>query len=456
MSKAKGFSEFAFGVEFQQEMLALMLQDTSVAWKAAKYIPKERLYSEAHQYLFERIKSRIEMDNMLPTFVEIEDHLKGIEKHRRRMLKHFCKRVFDTTVKSADFIKDKLTEYAKKNAFIDTFQTAQTLYNSKKHQDAYQCVLDGIGDLYGISFKEDAGISISDFEELRRLYIHSAVSSAHRIPTMIGPLDEILRGGLEKGELGIILAEPKKGKSIGLIHMGCAALKMRRGRVAHFVLEGTTEQAILRYQSRLTEIPYHKLESDNLTVKERKTLMKVGKRYMGKLDLIPMNQHWTYTALDVESKIKELSRAGRKPDLVVIDYGDLLKHHEPTESIRIEQTEVFRALKRIAMIHRVSMWTASQARRPDKAPDKYYTLRSRDISESFEKVRIADLVVTLNQTLMERRQGLMRFCIDIYRSSDTDKTVRLIQNYKKMVFYSKRWGHIEREELPSWIRKKDD
>ena len=453
---SKAFAEFSFGPDFQAELLALMLQDTNVAWKAVKYIPKERLYSEAHQYLFERVKLRIEKDQVVPTMVEIEDHLKTIEKHKRRMLKHFCKGIFETKVKSSDFIKDKLTEYAKKNAFIDVFQTAQTLYNSKKHQEAYQYVLNGIGDLYGISFKEDAGISISNFEELRRLYVASAHTSAKRIPTMIGPLDEILRGGLEMGELAIILAEPKKGKSIGLIHMGCAALKMRRGRVAHFVLEGTTEQAILRYQSRLSEIPYHKLESDRLTVSQRRKLTKIQKRYTDKLDLIPMNQHWTYTAMDIESKIKELARAGRKPDLVIIDYGDLLKHHEHTESIRIEQTEVFRALKRIAMIHRVAVWTASQARRPDHSPDKRYTLRSRDISESFEKVRIADLVVTLNQTLQERRQGLMRFCIDIYRSSDTDRIVRLIQDYKSMIFYSKRLGHYEREELPSWIRKKDE
>jgi len=453
---AKGFAEFSFGPEFQQEMLALMLQDANVAWKAIKHIPKERLYSDAHQYLFDRIKQRVERDNTLPTFVEIEDHLKTVEKHRRRMLKHFCKRIFDTTVKSSDFIKDKLTEYAKKNAFIETFQSAQTLYNSKKHQDAYDYVLNGIGDLYGISFKEDAGISINDFEDVRQLYVRSGAAAGNRIPTMIGPLDEILRGGLEKGELGIILAEPKKGKSIGLIHMGTAALKTLRGRVAHFVLEGTTEQAILRYQSRLSEIEYHKLESDAITTKQRRRLVKLQKRYTDRLDLIPMNQHWTYSTMDIEAKIKELTRAGRKPDLVVIDYADLLKHHERAENFRQEQTMVYRDLKRIAMMHNVALWTASQARRPDKDPDKRYTLRARDIAESFEKVRIADLVVTLNQTLMERRWGYMRFCIDIYRSSDTDKIVRLIQDYERMIFFSKRLGHIEREELPSWIRKKED
>jgi replicative DNA helicase len=449
--KKKAYAEFSFGPAFQEEMLALMLKDLSLAVKAAKHIPKERLYSEAHQYLFGRIQNSVETRGMTPTLVEIEDDLKSVEKHRRRMLKNFCDRIFATEVKSEEFIKDKLTDYAKRSAFIDIFQGAQTLYNTKMQKEAYEHTMQGIGDLYTINFKEDAAITIDQFEEIRQIYLHSMATTTRRIPTNIEPLDEILRGGLEKGELGILVAEPKKGKSIGLVHMGAAALMMRRGRVAHFVLEGTTEQAVLRYQTRLTEIMYRDLESDTMTPAQRRKLQGLATRYTNRLDLIPMNQNWSYTALDVESKIKELKRAGREPDLVIIDYGDLLKHHEPTDNARMEQTEVFRALKRIAMMQSVAVWTASQARRPADN-DKEYILRARDIAECFEKVRIADLVCTLNQTQRERRHGIMRFCVDIYRSADTDKIIRLVQDYERMIFYSKRLGHISREEAPSWTK----
>lgn len=447
-----GFAEFSFGPTFQEEMLAIMLSDLTLAIKAVKFVPKERLYSDAHRYLFEQIKKHVESRSMTPTMVEIEDDLKTVEKVKRRMLQKFCKMIFDLKPKSSEYIKDKLTDYAKRNAFIEIFQGAQTFYNTKMHQEAYEYTMNGIGDLYTINFREDAAITIGQFEEIRQHYLHQSAMGTHRIPTNIGPLDEILRGGLEKGELGILLAEPKKGKSIGLIHMGCAALMMNRGRVAHFVLEGTTEQTVLRYQTRLTEIQYRDLETDHLKVPQRERLNGIEKKYRNRLDLIPMNAHWTYTALDVESKIKELTRIGRKPDLVVIDYGDLLRHHEPTDSARQEQTEVFRALKRIAMMHGVAIWTASQARRPNENPDKEYILRARDIAECFEKVRIADLVCTLNQTQRERRHGVMRFCIDIYRSADTDKIVRLVQDYERMIFYSKRLGHITREEAPAWVK----
>lgn len=447
-------AEFAFGVEFQNKMLALMLSDLSFAVKVARYIPEERFHSDAHKYLFNQVKLKVATGD-LPSFLEVEDDMKKIEPHRRRLYKTFVKSIFDLVIPPGDieFLKNKLTMYSKKNAFIEIFQTAQTLWNAKKHDDAFTYTLEGIGDLFGISFSDDAIVPIERFEEERMIHVFKSETHTRRIPTNIGPLDDILSGGLERGELGILLAQPKRGKSIGLVHMGCSALTMRSGRVAHFVLEGTTEQTILRYQSRLSGIQYSRLDRDEITTEESRLLTEIGAKYISKLQLVPFNQHWEYTVKDIESTIKELARAGKKPDLVIVDYGDLLKSHEKRESFRLEQTEVYRDLKKLAMIQNVALWTAAQAQRPSEDPDKVYLLRAKDIAEAFEKVRIADLVITLNQTPREKDLGILRFHVDIYRSSDADRTIRLITNFEKMIFYSKLLGHIDKGDIPSWMKK---
>jgi len=431
--------EFSFGVEFQEQMLAFMIEDSSFAQKVSESIPEERLYSEAHKYLFGLIKEKLKEEAESLTYVEVEDKLKKVERHKRRMLKTFCKKIFKTRAENPDFLKEKLTEYAKKNAFIDVFMTAQTFWNSKEHDNAYTYTMEGINQLYAINFQDDAIIPIQDFEERRRLYVAESLTSAKRMPTNIVGLDEVLRGGLEKGELGIALAEPKKGKSICLTHMGCAAIATRSGRVAHFVLEGTTNQAILRYLCRLSGIPYTRLEKDELSEREQRKLDLIKKKYMGKLDLIPFNQHWNYTVMDIEAKIRELTNSGRRPDLIVIDYADLLKTPERLEK-RHEQTEVYRDLKRLAVIKNVAIWTASQATRPKEGPEKDYLLRAKDISESYEKVRIADLVATLNQTPKEKENGLLRFHIDIYRSNESDRTITLLVDFERMIFSSRLYG----------------
>lgn len=429
-------------------MLALMLEDVSFASKASDLIPADKLYSEAHRYLFERIKANAEKGEGT-TLIHIEDHLKTVERHKRRMLRAFCQKIFEAKPTSPDFIKEKLTHYAQKNMFVDVFMTAQTMYNSREYDKAFEITLQGMTELYGISFRDDAVISIKDFEDRRMKHLGDTMIKARKIPTNIGPLDDMLRGGLEKGELGILLAEPKKGKSIGLVHFGAAAVLMRSARVAHFVLEGLTEHTIFRYQSRLSGIQYHRIEKDEVSAEEQKKLDGLSK-YENHLDVIPFNTRWDFTVLDIEAKLKELIAAGKKPDLLVIDYADLLKSHERGLEKRHEQTEVYRDLKRLAMIHKVAIWTASQARRPDEKPEVEYLLRSKDISESFEKVRIADLVATLNQTPKEKEDGILRLHVDIYRSGEPDYTIPMLTDFERMIFYSKKYEHIFREDIPDW------
>jgi len=446
---------FDFGLEFQNRMLALMLADSGFALKTIEHIPEEQLYSDAHRYLFGRIKEKIKTHPESPSYLEIEDHFTvKIERSRRRLYKSFILKIFEIKLAVADieFVKDKMTEYAKRCAFITVFQGAQTLWNLSKPDEAYQVTMDGMGDLYSINFREDASIPIEKFEEQRQLYLFKS-ETRNKIPTIIRPLDDMLRGGLEKGELGILLAHAKGGKSIGLVHMGCAALFTRFGRVAHFVLEGTTEQTIIRYQSRITSIEFTRLEKDELTDEERLEIDAVGKRHTSRLDLIPFNQHWKYTVQDISDKIIELQRHGRKPDLVIIDYADLLTGTGNKEH-RHEQTEVYRSLKTLAMVHKVAIWTGAQAQRPPNEPELKELLRARNISECYEKVRIADLVITLNQTPYEKYAGVLRFHIDIYRSNDADITLTLIVNFKKMTFFSPLLGYLEKADIPEWMRAK--
>ncbi len=432
-------------------MLALMLLDATFADKVGEVIPEEKLFSDSHKYLFNRIVKAIEVHHRPPTYIEIEDDAKKIEISKRKIILRFVKQIFDMKCADADFIKDKVTEYAKKNLFTFVFQEAQTLYNAGKVDDAYGFVTEGMGDLHSISLQDDANVTIGDFEVHRRRFTTESAISKRKIPTIIPPLDQTLKGGLEKGELGIILAEAKKGKSQTLVHFGVAGL-LHGFRVAHFMLEGITQHSVFRYQSRLSMIDYNRIEADQLEKSEQTRLEQISAKYKDRLELIPFNQRWNYTVMDIEAKIRDLERKGRKPDLIIVDYADLLRHHEKVSEKRHEQTEVYRDLKRLAMMKNVAIWTASQARRPEDGPEKEFLLRAKDISESYEKVRIADFIATLNQTPAEKEMGVVRFHMDIYRSNDTDRTLKLITDFGKATLYSPIYGMIE--TVPEWKKKK--
>jgi len=432
--------KFEYGPEFQENMLSIMLDDISFAMKCISYIDPSHLHSDTHKWLFSLIQKSLSERNTVPSFVEVEDNLKTEDRSKRRLYTKFAKKIFDAPIKSKDYIKEKLTQFAKKTAFVKLFAESQVLYNLGKTEESYEYVMESINKIYSVSFESDQVVTTESFESLRQEIVAQKSISIDRIPTGIDSLDLILGGGLSKfnGELGIILGLPKSAKSIGLIHMGFSCLTSLRGRIAHFQLEGPTAQTVNRYQSRLTGVPANKIDRNMLEDVELKRLEAIGSKYKDRLCIVPFNSHWEYTTADIDAKIVELDREGRKPDLVIVDYADLVKPRKSTGEVRHDQTSVFRDLKSMAMRHKVAMWTGSQAQRPKEDPNKEWILRSSNVSEAYEKIRIADFVCTLNQTPFEKDAGILRIYADICRANASDVMIRTFCDFSRMIFSYKK------------------
>ena len=137
-----------------------------------------------------------------------------------------------------------------------------------------------------------------------------------------------------------------------------------------------------------------------------------------------------------------MERRGKYPDLVIVDYGDLLTVEDSLKRMefRHQQTAVFRGLKQLAMIDKVALWTASQTSNVKIEPEKTTLLRAKSISESYEKVRVTDLLITLNQTPREKDMGIMRILIDLHRHGKSDKSLQLAIT----LCYSYCWPHCKR------------
>ena len=428
--------------EFQENMLALMLRDSGVASKATKYIPKERLYSEAHQYLFERIHSSVLSVGRSPTWLEIEDHLKTIERHRRKMLKNFCKRICELEPTDFEFTKASLTDYAKRCKFVDTFQEIQTLYNSGDRPRAFEAGLRQMTEVVSISFDEEEPIPIDDFEKVRLEYLAQDVK---RVATGLEKLDKIINGGLAAGELGGVLAAAKVGKSMMLVNIGYYAI-IKNKTVLHFVLEGLPSQTTRRYQSRFMKSEYRRFQSE-LSKDDSVAWKKIADKYSKLLHIEAMTKSWDYTPELVDARIDNFVRTtGKHPDLVIIDYGDLLNSTTHHREFRHSQKEVYQKLKTLAMRRRIAIWTATQANR-QKEEDRRKNLTDSSISESIDKARIFDLLISLNRTEEERVAGLLRIYVALYRDGASAETIYAVTDYARSIAYSRVLGSFTATEL---------
>lgn len=210
-----------------------------------------------------------------------------------------------------------------------------------------------------------------------------------KVPTLIPPLDVALQGGLGSGELGIIMAGPKVGKSMMLINLGFAAAVVGV-RVLHITLELSAKQTLKRYDSIFTGIPINSLKASKQQIIEK---LQEFKKFQ---DLILVQQFPTKgcTPADIESSVQYVTQQKGKVGLVIVDYGDLVKAPQRRDQVRFELEDIFLSLRNIAGTQKVAVWTATQTNRIAVGKTD---VDERHLAEAFSKAMICDLLASLTK-----------------------------------------------------------
>lgn len=114
------------------------------------------------------------------------------------------------------------------------------------------------------------------------------------------------------------------------------------------------------------------------------------------------------------------------PDVIVIDYADILAPEDARKEYRHQQNETWQTLRALSQIRRCAVITATQA---DATSYTAQTIAPKHFSESKGKYSHVLMMITLNQTPAEKREGVMRIGKMFVREDDFDlkKQVTVLQ-----------------------------
>jgi len=209
-------------------------------------------------------------------------------------------------------------------------------------------------------------------------------------------INELTDGGLGKGELGVFVAPAGIGKSWGLINIGANSIK-KGLKVIHYTLELNEAYVGLRYDSVITGIPNQNLKHYQSQVKEE--LGKIN----GEL-IIKYYPTKSVSVLGIRSHIEKCIMQDKKPDVVIVDYADLLKGYGQEK--RHELEGIYEDLRGMAGEYEIPVWTASQANRSALEED---VIDASKIAESYGKVMVADFVISLSRKVQDKLAGTGRW-----------------------------------------------
>ena len=229
--------------------------------------------------------------------------------------------------------------------------------------------------------QKDVGLMWGEDFDIRHLE-----SARNTMPTGWTPIDEHLDGGLGPGELGVIAAPSGIGKSWALTNLGKVALTLGK-TVLHYSFELNENYQGIRYDTVFSQIEPSKLKNHLDLVKG------IVDKVEGNL-IIKYYPGRTATANTLLAHIDYLSMQDFIPDLIVVDYADLMRTPTKSNARYEELGYIYEELRSMSGELQVPIWTASQTQRSSIHDE---IIEADKIAESYNKVKTADVLLSLSR-----------------------------------------------------------
>lgn len=226
----------------------------------------------------------------------------------------------------------------------------------------------------------------------------------HPIPMGIPGIDNLLKGGIAKGELGVILAPTGVGKSTFLTKISNHAFNLGYN-VLQIFFEDNPKIIQRKHFTLWTEIA-----PDLLSMHKDKVLSKVqeirenapNKLVLKKLpsDTLTMNQ--------IKNQIRKMMAEGTKVDMVVLDYIDCVVPDKNLGDEWKSEGSVMRGFE--AMCHELNLvgWTATQGNRSSISSD---VVTTDQMGGSIKKAQVGHVIISVAKSLQQKEMNLATIAI---------------------------------------------
>ena len=261
------------------------------------------------------------------------------------------------------------------------------------------------GDFDGIRFLIDNALKAGQDKNIGHEYIKDIEeryreNSRTTVPTPWERINGLLQGGLGNGDFGLIFGNPGGGKSWSLVAIGGYAVRLGYN-VLHYTLELGEDYVGKRYDAFFTKVPVNKIDSFREKVEE--TIPQLP----GQL-IIKEFPTGRATVSTIESHINKCSGMGIKPDIVIIDYVDLLSGRKKTRERKDEIDDIYTSAKGLARQLNIPIWSVSQVNRAG-AQDKI--IEGDKAAGSYDKMMISDFAMSLSRKKEDKVNNTGRFHI---------------------------------------------
>lgn len=398
VAAAEGFSHY--GTNFQEKVVQALIVDHAWAKTISDVINVDYFDKRHLKYLTQRFFEYGNKYKVFPTFNVLvmiaRDELKeGHDELLRDAVVEFLVLIKNNPDPGdLKWVKEKALDFCRKQAMKNALLQSVDMIGNGKLDAVIGIMRQAIAAGDGTSIGHDFFVDID---------VRMNIAMRRCIATGIAELDakRVLSGGLGAGELGVVLGGPASGKTHILVYFGAHAVKERKN-VVHYTFELSERYVGLRYDSNFCEIPSDEVAENKDRIIETYRDMRHGRLIVKEY---PSN---SCSVVTIRNHLERLDGKGFRPDLLIVDYADIMRSTRQFDSPRHEIKLIYEELRGLAQELSIPCWTGSQAHRDAATAD---IIGLENVSEAYSKAMIADFIVSLSRKPLERATGVGRLFI---------------------------------------------
>lgn len=453
--------KYQFDAEFQRALVVLALRDINFMRRADSLLCPQHFDSTVDAALCKIAKDyyskyKVPLDGSMlgivlreykkkkiftdPELLEIGTVIKGIYKNT-------------TPLPPAEPIIEHLSEFARSSAVTCAIMKSVDLIEKRDWGKIEQSLKDSLS----VGAEDDSSVYDYFAEIQTRTQVRdnemAGLLPPRGVTTGCKSLDDVLyRKGWGRKELSLIMAPAKGGKSMACIYFARGAC-IRGYNVLYVTLEVATDVVSSRLDACITDTKMRDLAAKSREVKskidslaeklkeeaekERERAKKDGEKFspsqgMGLLHI----KEYPSGSLKVSSLRRYLESVRNKGvlyDLICVDYADLMAPEVKSPNQIENFRQIYVDLRALAFEYNCAILTATQTNREGA---KAKVAEMTHVAEDFNKIRTADIVISINTTKDERLKGEARLHFVASRNQESGMTLRIKQDIPKMQFIS--------------------
>ena len=380
-----------YGTGFQSKIITSLLVDSKFIKQIVDILEISYFDSDSNKFLIKSIKDYFGKYKTNPTMEAIKVLIDDVENDvlKTAIVDSLRNAWQHRESNDLEFVKEKTLEFCKNQVVKNAIMESVELLETQKY-DEIKTIIDKA---MTAGMERDIGHEyITGFEE------RMTQQTRNTMPTQWDSVNDLMDGGLAGGELGVVVAPAGIGKSWTLQALGAHAVK-KGLNVIHYTLELNAQYVGLRYDTIVSGQP-----TGNLQYYKEEVQQKISK-LKGEL-IIKYYPTRTASVNTLTAHLQQCEMRGIKPDLVIVDYADIMKSTQHFNEKRHQLGHIYEELRGMAGEFDIPVWTASQANRSALEED---VIGAEKVSEDYSKVMTADFVMSMSRKVEDKIANTGRF-----------------------------------------------